>query len=302
MSSSGVENTMRPGAILTERAHAFVQWAHEANAEVPAKRAIKRLRTSARRVEAGVCGLRSVLRNGESKRLLLPVRELRRIAGGVRDADVISGRIGARLKSVNDPKRAAAGGYLLAHLGAQRERGSAELADALASRIDALTELPGRLADCVKPTEQTQSAMAGETLRDRALLFAGASEQNITDLTLLHELRKDGKRLRYTVELFEPMLPPMLAREVLARLADFQQRLGTINDAHAQAELISRVLEREDSAPVRDGLVLLRGELRAGLDREHCAFVRWWWDVGAAQQLLGCAHELSVMRQEARVA
>ncbi|GAB4545842.1 MAG: CHAD domain-containing protein [Phycisphaerales bacterium] len=295
-------NPVSIGAMLTERAGGFVHWAVEAQERAHKKRVVHQLRTNARRLESAVTALRPALRKGESKRLITPVKELRRIAGEARDADVIGKRLAKRLESVQHPQCSAAIGYLLARLGATRDGATDRLAGLALKHADHVRTLGDDLASCEKKAERPLGAIASEGLRDAALRFASASEQDLTDLTLLHELRKDGKRLRYTVEVFKPLLPPVLAREVLARLTDFQQRVGVINDRHVELELITVVGERKDSGPVACGLSLLAEEQSRALEREHAAFVRWWWDVGAAQQLLGCAHELSVVRSEAAVA
>ena len=285
-------------AILVDRASLFAACAEEALEQPRKRRAVRRLRTSARRLESAYKALRPALRGGSAKRVSTTVRDLRRTAGGVRDADVIAKRLGVGLEQVQHPVKSAAVGYLLARLGAQRDEATDRLCGLLERSADSVRTLADDLVACEKRNAPPMSAIVDEGLRDTAFRFATASEKDLTDLELLHELRKDGKRLRYCVEVFEPYLLPVLSSEVLARLKDFQQRLGSINDRHVELLLVREMMERPDSVPVHDGLAMLGDGLQRTLDREHASFVRWWWDVGAAQQLLGCAHELTVVRAD----
>lgn len=306
MSESSPESTIAE-RVLCERTTAFVGWVRGA-LETPEKRKpVFRVRTSARRLEAALSALRPMLRRSSRRSLKDAVRSIRREAGFVRDCDVIAKRLGATIPMQQDPARTGAIGYLVGHLGARRDVASSALLCTMERRIEALGEHELAATDMVKSDSavaksHTIDAVAGEALRDSALAFAATSEHDLTQLHLLHELRKAGKRLRYTVEVFRPMLPEPLATEVMTRLRDCQQRLGHINDLHVKTLMIESVRERKDAKPVLVGLARLHTDMSASLERDHAAFVRWWWDVGAAQQLLGCAHELAVVRSEARVA
>ena len=294
-------------ALLRERAARFAMDA-AAVAESPGKaKPVKQLRTRARRLEASIRVLRPVLRKKRAAVLRNTARAIRRDAGAVRDADVIGRLLGRQLESTREPGRASALGYLVGHLGAQREIANARLHDTLVVLGADIRTLPDDLDDAVRDRKGDGApialgAVASEALRDEALTFSAASEQDLTDLELLHDMRKAGKRLRYSVEVFMPLLPVSLAREVDTRLKDCQERLGEINDRHVKILTIERVMGRSDADAVQGGLSLLRADWSEELDRRHAAFVRWWWDVGAAQQLLGCAHELSMVRSEAAVA
>ena len=282
--------------LLGERAGVFVRWAQEAEGFAHKRKVVHKLRTSARRLESACKAAGPGLRRAHAKRVVETVRTLRREAGAARDCDVIGKRLASGLAGIGHPAKSAAVGYLLARLGADRDAATERLTALAGSCSERVRTLADDLVACEKKNAPNVGAISGEGLRDAALRFATASERDLTDLELLHELRKDGKRLRYCVEVFEPILPPALAREVLARMRDFQQRLGVINDRHVELLLVTGIAERADSAPVRAGLSMLGEDLSRVLDREHASFVRWWWDVGAAQQLLGCAHELSVVR------
>jgi CHAD domain-containing protein len=291
-------------SILEERASVFAEWARRVPEQPGKKKVAHQLRTNARRLEAAVKGLRDGLKTKQAKGIVKTVKTLRRTAGEARDADVLGKRVAKQLERTHEPSRSAALGYLVGHMGKRRDGATDRLLKQVGKAESDIASLTERLVSCAKAEEKAPPLreVARDGLREAAMRFAHASEQDLTDIHLLHELRKDGKRLRYTVELFEPLMPAALAQEALARMTDFQERLGSINDQHVMLELLLAVRERHDSGAVERGLTLLHDELRREHDREHASFVRWWWDRGAAAQMLGCAHVLSSEGPEAAVA
>jgi CHAD domain-containing protein len=304
VSAEATGDRLTAETLVRESAAAFAEWVR-ASAEKPhKKKPVHQLRTNARRLEATLGAMKPLLRLSVRREARDEVRGLRRLASPVRDADVMRGLLEQRLPRAHDASQIGALGYLIGRLGAQRDIAGEALARATNKAGTRVETLADRIASGLKREKdgRTFGAVAGEAIRDASLEFAAASEQDLTDLELLHEMRKSGKRVRYTVEIFKPILPQPLAGEVETRLKDCQARLGGINDRHEQVLLIDRALARKDSASVRRGLERLRADIAGHLERDHTSFVRWWWDVGAAQQLLGCAHELAVVRSEAAVA
>ncbi len=57
----------------------------------------------------------------------------------------------------------------------------------------------------------------------------------------LHDARKAAKQLRYACEFFAPLFPPKPVRRFLARLEEVQETLGTVNDSHVAAALMSQL-------------------------------------------------------------
>ncbi|MHC4880482.1 MAG: CHAD domain-containing protein, partial [Planctomycetota bacterium] len=60
------------------------------------------------------------------------------------------------------------------------------------------------------------------------------------DPHVLHETRIEAKRLRYTLELVEPVLPKTVARKPRRLFAELQESLGQISDHAAAEELFNR--------------------------------------------------------------
>jgi CHAD domain-containing protein len=77
-----------------------------------------------------------------------------------------------------------------------------------------------------------------------------------------HALRISLKRLRYTLELFAPLLGDAGAAQI-DRVKDLQEALGDLHDVDVRLELIAAAIERQRADAAADPAVL------AGLDRLH---------------------------------
>lgn len=82
----------------------------------------------------------------------------------------------------------------------------------------------------------------------------------------LHELRKEGKRLRYLVECFRPLLDKKSFDTVLRPLRDLQEVLGEFQDTEVQADALFTIASTSDLAdnPAdRDVIVVIINQLKA---------------------------------------
>lgn len=57
----------------------------------------------------------------------------------------------------------------------------------------------------------------------------------------MHNLRKKGKHLRYTLELFEPTFPPQTFKEAIKELKRTQDLLGAFQDAEVALRLLDNL-------------------------------------------------------------
>jgi triphosphatase len=79
------------------------------------------------------------------------------------------------------------------------------------------------------------------------LLQAGESLEGI-HAEQLHDIRKQAKRLRYTIEFFAPLFPEKQVRRYLSRLEGLQEDFGTFNDAAVAATLAASLGTGTDRA------------------------------------------------------
>lgn len=87
----------------------------------------------------------------------------------------------------------------------------------------------------------------------------------------LHELRLQGKRLRYAAEFFAPLWPGKPARRYVKRLALLQERLGALNDVATASDLLACIPAGRGQA---NAAGVVRGFAAAGLRRSRPRMLR----------------------------
>lgn len=107
----------------------------------------------------------------------------------------------------------------------------------------------------------------------------------------LHDMRIAAKRLRYTLEVFAPALPPDQIKTVLAMVANLQERLGAIHDCDVLVPLLEETLTREEDRERKkalrkkpelppyfaaEGLVSLIAGKRTERERLYNELIAWW--------------------------
>jgi CHAD domain-containing protein len=71
----------------------------------------------------------------------------------------------------------------------------------------------------------------------------------------LHELRKQGKELRYLLEFFSSLYPPQVVKPMVATLKELQDVLGRFQDREVQADLLRAL--GDDIAAMEGGAAAL---------------------------------------------
>jgi len=79
--------------------------------------------------------------------------------------------------------------------------------------------------------------------------------------TALHELRKEGKRLRYLLECFTPLFDEKPLDEVLRPLRKLQDVLGEFQDTEVQANALRELAAELASGKNRSALMAIRGAI-----------------------------------------
>lgn len=177
------------------------------------------------------------------------LREAVAVFGPARDWDVFLAGTGAEVAAAFPEDRRIA-----ALLRAAEQRRSAAYAGVSAMLaapawrlllLDALATVLARpwRADAAAATGQALDAPVaafGRAVLDRRwqrLRRAGEDFEKL-DAEALHELRLDGKRLRYAAEVFAPVFGAKAGRRFLRRLAALQDGLGVANDAAVARHLV----------------------------------------------------------------
>jgi CHAD domain-containing protein len=167
-----------------------------------------------------------------------------------------------------------------AHLAALRHEAHEQLADLLRSEQTAELlawwsgwlsagsnddDLPDRAVAPMREVVEARIVAA-----QRQLLTAGRAITASTPAPLVHELRKDAKRLRYLLECFGGLYAPTARKAFVSRLKALQDNLGMHQDADVHVTHLRRIVaELADSLPVDS--FLAAGQLVEQLEQRRAA-------------------------------
>ena len=176
--------------------------------------------------------------------------------GPARDWDVfLAGTGNAVGHAFAGDKRIAS---LLAAASRKREVAYGDLGDLLAGREWRRLEMDLALLPVLRPWDDEGdnegddegAALMASSARDFAEKMLGKRLKHVLapgedvlqlDSAALHDIRKQGKRLRYAAEFFMPLFSHKAARKYLHRLADVQEAIGEVNDGAVAATLMAEL-------------------------------------------------------------
>ena len=195
------------------------------------------------------------------------LKHIRRAAGKARDLDVLAERLTQQHPS----------GYeaVLDEIG--RHRAAAQepivyIHERIADKR--FVERAGELVERVRwrgrgPAPKTAKA-ARKVLRPIVEQFLRQGNADLRELTALHRLRIDGKRLRYAIELLAAALEPSLRRDIYPEIKQIQLQLGRINDRHVALAYYQRWASVASDTPLAGALADLaageKADMLAGAD------------------------------------
>ncbi len=212
--------------------------------------AVHQMRVAVRRLRALLAVLRPPIQGPASEALRGELRELAATLGPARDWDVFTTQttgllteaLGhaaadqarlAALRAAAARRRVAAHAALRAWLAGPHWRG-------LALELALFAALRPWRSDAT--ADEPAAAFAARSLAHRARRMKRAgTDLSALDDAALHDLRKMGKKLRYTAEAFRPCLPGKAGKRFMDRLADLQEELGIANDAATASALIGEL-------------------------------------------------------------
>lgn len=246
---------------------------------------IHRLRTATRRLRSELCTVGDFVDQGRREHLEGELKWLADTLGGVRDLDILRGRVraalhecpGGRHSPGNDlDEREERLGSFLQSIAHRHDLRSRALLDALQGRryrnlvatIEAWTVDPPLTDDAAEPCGTALpplAAAAWKKLRKGARALTRASPEED-----FHDVRKHAKRARYAAELIAPALgrrAEKKARRFIRLTTKVQDVLGEHQDAAVAAGEVERFLaERDpggDGTARRDAIALLECQRRA---------------------------------------
>src|SRR5437763_13610052 len=120
------------------------------------------------------------------------------------------------------------------------------------AKAESLTELDPRA-----PTGQNARCIA-RTRLDEMYNWA-ADVDNPYEVLGLHNLRIAAKRLRYTLEIFEDVLPPA-TQSIADELAQIQDELGALHDSDVMIALLRLCMGGEDAGTAYEQVLVKAGQ------------------------------------------
>ena len=240
---------------------------------------LHQLRVALRRLRSLWWAYGPLLDRQENTRQRSLYRFLADAAGKTRDWDILLELLAAEK---NEESEAGALGAAPACLLEARERALATSRETLVN-ADIRNVLHGALASTSKElnTAPERHALqkfaakrvhvAEKSLRKR---MRKASRAKRADYELLHDVRKAGKKVRYLIELFGPVLDDVGHDHTLKRLKKLQQCFGELNDVTASIALLRENTNLfSDETEAHAALALLK-ERRKACRREAVQLLR----------------------------
>jgi len=237
---------------------------------------IHRLRVASRRAIAAIDAFATLVPRGISRWFRRRLREVRRAAGDARDLDVLADR----LAGGGTPSPAAlARRRLVAMLSRQRplaRRPVVAARDRLSA--DGWTDRVRHLVEHLAAGRTNPSAREFSRKRLKRVVrrFFERADREVRRGAELHRLRIDGKRLRYTLEIFAPLLETSHRRRCEKMLESLQEGLGRYTDHESIADRLRRWSDRPVVEADRRLLESMGRAEHDAADRARRKFVKWW--------------------------
>ncbi|MGI9470212.1 MAG: CHAD domain-containing protein [Rubripirellula sp.] len=205
---------------------------------------VHQLRVCVRRASAALTIYAPLLPPSRSRRFRKALKSLRTAAGPARDLDVLSDRLGSTESRL--PKEGLA--ELQKLVRAQRRKAQRKLKKGYEKANEKRIESSGKkLVAKIRWREEGDEASFNEYARIafEPILnsFFAASRTDLSDVRNLHQMRIEGKSVRYAMELLSTAFEQAFREQIYPVFAIVQDKLGAIND-HASAISFYRELSK----------------------------------------------------------
>jgi CHAD domain-containing protein len=241
---------------------------------------VHQLRVGTRRTAAALKLFREVLPKGWFRNTRRTLRQIRQSAGAARDWDVFLNRLNSA-KSLADHVqcREFLVGYALGQRAAAQE-----------SLLNQRIELELALADVLRTMPDLEELRGSASF---ASLAMDELPEILTDLSMalegplltseaLHQVRINGKRVRYAVEVFASGVGESLKSEFYPKIEELQEILGLVQDGNVGQSRLRTLLQLlsvrdpELHALLRPGILAFSREFQAETTKSKRAFKGWF--------------------------
>lgn len=219
------------------------------------------------------------------------LRRIRHTAGEARDLDVLierlardrgaakpAARADARPEAAEESRDRKRLERLLRMLGRRRE--SARRPIRVLHRKLADDDWPSRIDRLVEPLSFGGKRRFGRHARRRLAplirRFFRTADRRHRDAEDLHELRIEGKKLRYALEICGVVFDAGQRARCLEAIEELQERLGDFTDHAAAADRFGRWRRQKAARAFKEELSKLHRRESKFADAARRAFVKWW--------------------------
>ena len=233
---------------------------------------VHQLRVATRRTLAAFEAFHAVIPSKRRDWFEKRLRRLRRAAGEARDLDVLTERL-------THDNAARARSRLVAMLSKQRHTSRAPIREQFEKLVDA--DWPSRvdrlLEDiCHRRRQPGFRAFARRRFKPMIASFFHKADHTLRTSDEIHSLRIEGKKLRYSLEIFASIFPARALARCEESLEQLQKTLGEFTDHASAADRFGRWARSADAGPNRNMLVALCDDENRQADIARKAFSKWW--------------------------
>jgi CHAD domain-containing protein len=238
---------------------------------------VHQMRVATRRSGAAFVTFADLLPKDKTRRMQTRLKKLRKASSEARDLDVLHDRLQREVKAGRGDLSPTLNQLEVMRRDAQPAL--VECVQKLAARnftekIDTLCE---RIRWRQSSDEPTYAAAAREMLRREIENFAVATEEDLHSSDALHQLRIEGKQLRYTMELLAGAFDDDFRQSIYPRMRKFQDKLGAIND-HAAAHKRFQQWAKDLDGTLGSQFSQLAEQEQELAAQSRADFLAWWTD------------------------
>ena len=248
-------------------------WLQRALEPDPAVESIHQLRVSVRRARAALQFFKPCLPPKRRVALNQALRKTRRIAGPLRDLDVLIEQLSLQADEASQ--------RVTQQLRRDRKQAEPRLRKQLkkwtsAISIPKVDKLSARIRWRRETACPTWPAWAREVLEQIHARFSQQAAVQPTEIDDLHKLRIQGKRLRYALELGVGAYPP-IRTQLYPTMASLQEKLGAINDLAVSVGVLGELHHRlADDVPAQHACETLALQRQTLLTSTLAEIEPWW--------------------------
>jgi len=246
---------------------------------------VHHLRTWSRRTQAALQLFATLLPLKRSTVVRKATQKLRKAGGEARDLDVFMKRIRKAKFVIGDDDKAE----VMTFLKNRRKAAQPKVKNAwewaksehLAKKFEGVI-LRTRWREVAE--EESVEQMAPTLLEPLVVRFFHFSQMLVESPESLHQMRIEGKKVRYAMELIECGFPDSFREDLYPAFEEVQSKLGTINDHYTAVEKIQRWQNETSTKKFPGFLVQMIDHERIQFEEKAEAF-RIWWTEARSQEL-----------------